>query len=40
MVNGKATGFNGINIADTYNDRLQPLQMYVTTAAITSGTLT
>ncbi len=34
MVNGKATGFNGINIADTYNDRLQPLQMYVTTTTI------
>src|SRR5437879_4407829 len=40
MVNGSATGFNGINIADTYNSRLQPLQMYVTTAAISSATLT
>jgi RHS repeat-associated protein len=29
-----------INVADTYNDRLQPLQMYVTTNTITSATLT
>ncbi|HUA17088.1 MAG TPA: hypothetical protein VMG31_17470 [Verrucomicrobiae bacterium] len=40
MVNGKATGFNGINIADTYNDRLQPLQIYITTATISPTTLT
>jgi RHS repeat-associated protein len=40
MVNGAATGFSGINIADTYNDRLQAVQLYVTTATITSATLT
>ncbi|MGA7218825.1 MAG: RHS repeat-associated core domain-containing protein [Candidatus Sulfotelmatobacter sp.] len=37
MVNGKTTSFTGINVANTYNNRLQALQTYVTTATI-SGT--
>ena len=39
MVNGSATGFSGINTANSYNKRLQPIQMYVTTATISSATL-
>ena len=40
MVNGQATGFAGINTADSYNSRFQPLQLYVTTGTISPSTLT
>jgi len=39
LVNGQATGFAGINTADTYNSQLQPIQHYVTTGTISSATL-
>ena len=37
---GKTSSFGGINVANTFNSRLQPLQMYVTTATISGTTLT
>jgi len=39
MINGQTSSFTGINFADTFNSRLQPLQIYVSTATISSSTL-
>jgi RHS repeat-associated protein len=40
VVIGKTSSFGGINVANTFNSRLQPLQMYITTATISGTTLT